>query len=173
MSDTNTCLFTDYLNNFPSTTFLRKWYGENEHIELIGFSDVAIARAVDGDETNQVTTDIYTEARRSIDYIVRENPVSFLKNLVWKSPTPLPEPLFLFRGSNCDSELRGFFEGYVTPEQETEYFQELCAELSPYCRSGALNRSDWYRFVTNDTGSDIWIEVLEVPKRRTFEELFG
>ncbi len=61
---------------------------ENEQFEVTGFSDVAIARAVDSNETSQVTTDLYTEARRCIDYVIRVNPVSFLKGLVWKSPNP-------------------------------------------------------------------------------------
>lgn len=154
MTETNE-VFTRYQNNFPSTDFLSKHFGESVIIQ-------------GNPHRGEVDTDFHMGLRHLFDGVLRLAPRYILQDqkcsdsvLIFQNGVPAPwvDPAL---------EHRGLMK-VLAPEA----FLELCQEFISHFQAGAFTGDEWWQWRTE--GSSIWIETIVgvVRKRRTLADVLG
>lgn len=136
--------YRNYEDSFPSTGFLKKYFGETFIIP-------------ENPIRGTVSTDLYTGLRRVFGQVLYDTPElkldlqnsankGFTSVYVFNDGTPEP-------WVDDQLERRG-----LMVKLSADAFRELCVEFIEHFQNGALKNSDWWRWRCED--NSIWVEVI-------------
>jgi hypothetical protein len=136
--------YKNYLDNFPSTEFIKKYFGQDQSGELL----------FDGRATPRT---LYAEVRRQIGQILYHSPKLWLD--LQNSANEGFTPIYVFRDGTPEPWVDDQLERQgLMLELSAEAFHELGEEFIAHFRNGAFAGRDWWCWKCE--GSSIWAEVI-------------